>query len=172
MSKKPAPPPEPATIGRPPWEPSEKQRGEVQAFAIAGYTQEEIALYLEVDTKTLREHCRDELDFATMKVVAQAANNVVRLANGVPAVFDENKNCIRAEIPMSLGPNAFILKTKGKKLGWSERPGTGGPLAPEDVDWSQYTDAEIELIARAQQLLSSRAAAPAAGAKGTGATTH
>jgi hypothetical protein len=164
----------PDSGGRPPWEPTDKQRGEVTAFTVAGYTQEQIGAYLDVDPKTLRQHCRQELDFARMKVIANCATNVVRLANGVPAEFDAKGNKIRDEIPMSLGPNAFILKTQGKKVGegWSERVEvTGKDGTPLMHDLSKLTDAELEIVAAAQRLLAGIAPA-AAGPAGTGQTTH
>jgi predicted transcriptional regulator len=108
-------------MGRPSFQADDIKRGEVRALTVAGYTQGQVAEYLGIDEKTLRKHFEQELRFATMKVLANCVSNVVQLANGVPAKFDEKGNCIRAEIPMSLGPNAFILKTRGKALGWSER---------------------------------------------------
>lgn len=158
--------------GRPPFVPTEKMRGEVQAFSIAGYTQEQIAEYLDIDPKTLRANFRTELDFASMKVIANAAMNVVRLGNGVPAEFDDKGNKIREEIPMSLGPNAFILKTRGKKQGWSERleltGKNGEPLMP---DLSGVSDDKLKILEQAELILNELAAA-GSGTTGTGKTTH
>lgn len=173
MSKKPIPQkPEPNAPGRPEYIPSERDKGRVEAWTVAGYNQADIANRLGISEPTLRAHYREQLDFGKMDFLAAVANSLGILAIGAPAVYDQNGRLLRAEVVRQAAPGIFILKTQGKKLGWSERLGAGGPLNPEDVDWSLYTDAEIELIANAQQLLSRAAAAPAPGAGGAPAKTH
>lgn len=176
VSRKPtngtSPPPEPNPPGRPEYEPTDFDKGRVQAFTVAGYGQEDIATRLGISTPTLRKHYREQLDFAKMDFLASVTQSLGIQAVGAPAVYDEHGHKLREEVARQPGPCYFILKTQGKKLGWSERLGAGGPLNPEDVDWSQYTDQEIELIANAQQLLT-RAAAPApAGIVGATAKAH
>lgn len=155
-----------------PWEPTDFQRGQVKAWAEAGYTQEDIASRMDVDPKTLRAHCREELDFGTMDLLADVVQQLGRLAKGAPAQFDENQNLVRAEIPPNLGAICFLLKTKGKRLGWSERlelTGKDGEALLPDL--SGLTDEQIEVIATAQRLIASLAPA-AANPAGDRKTTH
>ena len=47
-------------------EPTAETRSNVKALASVGTTQEHIAIYLDIDVKTLRKHYRRELDTALM----------------------------------------------------------------------------------------------------------
>jgi hypothetical protein len=49
-------------LGRPPFSPNKRDRKIVEILVCAGWTQNRISLALDIDTKTLRKHCRDELD--------------------------------------------------------------------------------------------------------------
>lgn len=133
--------------GRPKFEPSEKQRGMVQALAAAGYGQDDIAAYLGISDRTLRKAFRRELDFAEMELIAGAVNSLGRMAVGAPAQFDEKGNQLRAEVRPELGACCFILKTRGKALGWTERLElTGKNGAPIELDGA--TSKLAALIAR------------------------
>jgi len=90
--------------GRKPWSPTKEQRGVVQTLSATGYTQEYIAERLGVDDQTLRKHCSHELKYAEGDLLGGA---VTGLAEG-----------IRKKQPWAI---QFVLKTKGKRLGWSER---------------------------------------------------
>lgn len=118
-----APKAAPRPVGRPKFEPSDKQRGIVEALVAAGYNQTVIAAYpgIEIDEKTLREHFRAELDFGLPKLLAGAVNQLGRFAVGAPAVFDEKGNKLREEVVPAAWAICFLLKTKGKHLGFSER---------------------------------------------------
>lgn len=166
----------PEELGRPPWEPSDKERGQVQAWADAGYTQEDIASRIGVDAKTLRKHCRQELDFGTMDLITEAVRQLGRKAIGAPAQFDEHGNQVRAEVTPELGAICFLLKTKGKKLGWSERLEVtgkdGGALLPDlEALMAKMTDEQLELIDRVQKLIAGLAAEDS-GSAGNSPTTH
>lgn len=136
------------------WRPTAKQREDVKAFAVAGYSQGEIAACLGVDVKTLREHCRDELDFSAMRTTARIAGNVIRAALGAPARLDANGNVLEDEVAPQSWALTFYLKTRGKKLGWSERAEhagkNGGPL---ELDYSSLTDEELATLDRARAIL-------------------
>jgi hypothetical protein len=119
-NKRTATPTRPKVMGRTPYQPTDVNRGEVRVLATIGYTQEQIASYLGIAKMTLTKHFRAELDRAAMAVLAQCVTNVIMLANGRPAEYDARGNLIRTEIPVSLGANAFLLKTKGKFLGWNQ----------------------------------------------------
>lgn len=122
----------PKKMGRPPFEPTAEQRGQVLAYIHTGYGQGDISLFLGIAEKTLREHFREELDFGLAKLLAGAVNALGRMAIGAPAVFDKAGNKLRDEVKPDLGAICFLLKTRGKAMGWSERlevtaPG-GGPV--------------------------------------------
>lgn len=171
MKKKTDAAPEPPTeMGRPPHQATDELKGFVKGWTEAGYGQGEIADRLGIDEKTLRAHYRLQLDFAKMDFLTAVVRSLGRMAVGAPAVYNEQGKLLRAEVVPQPAPAIFILKTQGKKLGWSERPTTDGPMG--EVDWSQFSDAEIETIARAQQLLTRNAEAPAAGTEGARTQTH
>ena len=82
-------------------EPTAETRSNVKALASVGTTQEHIAIYLDIDVKTLRKHYRRELDTALILANSNVAKSLYKNAN------DGN---VTAQI--------FWLKTKG---GWSEK---------------------------------------------------
>ena len=136
------------------WRPTDKQRAEVEAFTIAGYSQGEIAACLGVDVQTLRARCRDELDFASMRLTARVAANVIRAALGSPARYDAENNKLEAEVVPQSWALTFYLKTRGKKLGWTERAEhTGKNGGPLELDYSSLTDDELAALDRARAIL-------------------
>ncbi len=63
--------------------PTLETRAKVIGFSCAGFTQTQIADYLDIDDKTLRRHYRDELDKAKMdKTVALSDNLYQDAING------------------------------------------------------------------------------------------
>ncbi len=137
----------------PAWQPTDKQRAEVETFAVAGFSPSEIAACLGVDVQTLREHCRAELDFSAMRTTARIAQNVIRAALGSPERTDaEGKK--EAEVAPQSWAITFYLKTRGKKLGWAERAGdTGKNGGPIELDYSRLTDKELAVLDRAHAIL-------------------
>lgn len=99
----PAAKPAPARRGRPEWEPTPKDRRTVETMAAYGIPEEDIALVLGKDAKTLRKHCRVELDTGLIKANAKVAGNMYALATG------KGREAVTAGI--------FWLKTRA---GWSE----------------------------------------------------
>jgi len=135
------------------WRPTDEQRAEVEAFAVAGYSASEIAACLGVDVNTLRAHCRDELDFSAMRLTTRIAGNVIRAALGAPARMDAGGKTLEEVAPQSWALT-FFLKTRGKKLGWSERAEqTGKQGGPIEFDYSSLTDEELALLDRAHAIL-------------------
>ena len=59
--------------GRPAHQPTDKTRAEVRALASFGQPQPDMASYIGVSDRTLREHYRDELDHAAMRANAAVA---------------------------------------------------------------------------------------------------
>lgn len=144
----------------------------VEAYAIGGFTQDQIAEAMGVDPKTLRLHCRKELDFGRMNVIAKVSGNAVRAACGAPAQFDEHGNEVRAEQKPEAWAICFVLKTLGKKQGWTERvEHTGKDGGPMEFDLSRLTDDELRAIESAQDILARHAPAGAS-VTGAGKTTH
>jgi hypothetical protein len=136
------------------WRPTEEQRAEVETFTVAGYSEGEIAACLGVDVKTLRSHCRDELDLSAMRLTARIAANVIRAALGAPVRLDANGKQLEAEVVPQSWALSFYLKTRGKKLGWSERAEhTGKNGGPIELDYSSLTDEELAALDRARAIL-------------------
>ena len=49
-------------VGQPRWSPSEADREKIQMMAALGIQQQKIAQVFNVAEKSLRKHCREELD--------------------------------------------------------------------------------------------------------------
>lgn len=164
-TKKPGP-------GRPTWQPTDKQRGEVEAFTVAGYSQDEIAAYLGIAPSTLREHCRRELDFSAMKLLSEVAQNAIRCALGAAARYDEAGNCTHAEVVPQAWAMCFFLKTRGKKQGWSERvEHTGANGGPIEFDYTGLSADELGVLDQARAILA-RIAPSFTAEDGDRPTTH
>lgn len=91
--------------GRPKWKPTRKERELIRSMAAMGFTGVEIAPQFGVTVKTLRKHCRAELDTAATRAVANVALSLYKQAMGT----DGNKPNVIAAI--------FFLKAKG---GWRD----------------------------------------------------
>jgi hypothetical protein len=66
--------------GQPPHEPTEKTRATVKAMSAYGIPQEQVARVLDIDSKTLRLHYRDELDLGVIEANAQVAKTLFQQA--------------------------------------------------------------------------------------------
>lgn len=66
--------------GRPPYEPTDRQRREAEAMAGFGIPHEDIANLFEIDAKTLRKHYRRELDVGHVKANAKVAETLWKKA--------------------------------------------------------------------------------------------
>src|ERR1700719_4558906 len=74
-------------MGRPTFCPSPEQRREVEVMARYGVPEDDIALVLGIDPKTLRRHFRLELDIAFVKANAKVAESIYLQAVGSPAQY-------------------------------------------------------------------------------------
>jgi hypothetical protein len=78
-------------VPRKPHEPTEKARGEVRALAGYGVREDEIAVYMEMDPKTLRKHYRAELDSGHIRANVAVARSLYKQAvddgNTAAAIF-------------------------------------------------------------------------------------
>lgn len=70
------------TIGRPPYEATDKDRRVVEMMAGWAIPEERIAKVLLIDPKTLRKHFGEELEVGHAKLEAQLAQNLLRIAQG------------------------------------------------------------------------------------------
>ena len=70
------------TVGRPPYEPTDKDRRVVEMMAGWAIPEERIAKVLLIDPKTLRKHFAEELEVGHAKLEAQLAQNLLRIAQG------------------------------------------------------------------------------------------
>ncbi len=108
------------------WEPTDFQRGQVSALAVIGRPHDEIARIVGADPKTLRKHCREQLDDAHPAFVARLFNCLAEQAFGAPAQYDENGLLLREERPPNVTALIFALKITGKRYGLTERVEVGG----------------------------------------------
>ena len=58
--------------------PTEETREKVVEFSCAGYNQQQIGDYLDIDEKTLRKHYRNELDKAKMEKTIALSGSLYR----------------------------------------------------------------------------------------------
>lgn len=120
--------------GRPRFEPTDEQRGMVRAYVECGYGEVDIARRIGVSEKTLRKHFAAQLEFAQMDFISAVVRSLGRMAVGAPAQFDKDGKQLRAEVVPDVAACCFILKTRGKNLGWSERLElTGENGAPVEI---------------------------------------
>jgi hypothetical protein len=85
------------------YKPTEDQRRQIELMAGVGCSQQDIALIMGIDPKTLRRACRIELDRGAVKANAKVAANLYRMATGT------GREALIAAI--------FWMKTR---CGWSE----------------------------------------------------
>lgn len=72
------------------WKPTEEQRKQIETMSGMGIPQEQMAILLEVDPKTLRKHCRKELDQGSIKATMKVAQTLFKQAtdgNTAAAIF-------------------------------------------------------------------------------------
>ncbi len=111
--------------------PDAQSRKTVGAMA-AVVTQEEIAIVLDIDTKTLRKHYREELDRGLIIANSKVGANLYKIATG------KGREAVTACI--------FWLKTRA---GWSEynpppKPKPKAPAPQRGAQLGKKEEAEIE----------------------------
>ena len=99
--------------GRPPYQPTDKDRRVVEMMAGWAMPEDRIAKVIGIDPKTLRKHFAQELDVGHAKLEAQLAQNLLRIAQG--------------QDRQSLIATMFALKTR---FGWVEQQPPARELAP------------------------------------------
>ncbi len=142
-------------MGRPAFAPSAEQRKEVEIMARYGIPEDDIALVLGIDAKTLRKHFRLELDVAFVKANAQGCR-VDLPASGrrpgaiLPAGHPDAGKLMRAEQPRVLGGRHLVgahprraLRVRAarpKPLGKKEAARLAAENAAQGTDWSELVD--------------------------------
>lgn len=89
-AKKPERPAQQAGLKKPHHKPTSESRAQVEALAGYGVRQDEIAMYLDIDPKTLRSHYREQLDKGVVKANVSVARSLHKQAvdgNVAAAIF-------------------------------------------------------------------------------------
>ena len=116
------------TPGRPRWAPSDDDREKIQTMAALGIQQEKIATVFGISQKTLRRHCRMELDTGEALANFSVGQFLYDAANGMePYTKEDGKRGVRFRGVTSATVTAaiFWMKTRAH---WKEmmlHSGTG-----------------------------------------------
>ena len=101
--------------GRPPWKPTPEQLEQVKQMSGMGITHVQMSAIMGVDEKTIRKHCRKEIDSGAVEATLKVAQNLFHQAT------EQNNTA------------AMIFWMKAR-AGWSEKTRTelsgpdGGPV--------------------------------------------
>lgn len=122
--------------GRKPYEPTDKDRRQVEAASGYGLTHERIAALIGIDPKTLRKHFRTELDVGAAKADAAVANSLFENAT--------KHNNVAAQIWWSKA-----------RMGWTDKltiEHSGAVETKQTIDPTKLSTAALRevLAARAQ----------------------
>jgi hypothetical protein len=144
--------------GRPPFEPTDRQRALVRSLSIGGMPQAEICKAIRnpdtgeaLSKPTLMLHFREELDDAFAQTAALCVSDFMRKCTGANAVIDRDTGqIVRAEVKSETKAQIFYMETKLKNWGWSRRlEMTGKDGAPIPTSFAMMTDEQLdEFIAR------------------------
>jgi hypothetical protein len=103
-------------MARSPHKPSPESRAQVEALSGYGVRQDEIAIYLNIDPKTLRKHYEKEIDTGHIKANVGVARSL-------------HKNATEGNVTAQI----FWLKARA---GWRDKPEAGiddDPLLPTAI---------------------------------------
>jgi hypothetical protein len=110
------------TPGAKPYEPSEHERKQVAAMAAIGIPQEDIALFIGIDAKTLKSHFDEDLRLGSTRANAQVGGNLFKAATGDPT----DKACVTAMIWWTKARMNWRDSTRVEQTG-----ADGGPIKSE-----------------------------------------
>lgn len=134
-------------MSRNPHSPTPESSAQVSALSSYGIPQEEIARYLDVDSKTLRKYYREELDGASVKANAAVGRFLYQNASGQTLEKGAtHSDCVRAAM--------FWAKTR---MGWRETQelnlkSEDRSMTPRGIDPSKLSTAALaELLAAADE---------------------
>ena len=108
----------PGNVGKPPHEPTEKDRMLVRLGSATGMPQEDIAKVIGITAKTLREHYRDELDTGKAKANMMVAGELYKLcaAGNVAAILFWCKHQMNFVEDPERAPSELIDVTPASQL--------------------------------------------------------
>jgi len=104
--------------GRPPFQPTEQMRRQVEAMSSYGIPQEDIASVFDIHFTTLTKHFKRELKQGSIKANAKVGESLFLQAVGAPATYDEKGNIVRAEQPRITTAGIWWSKAR---MGWKEK---------------------------------------------------
>jgi hypothetical protein len=125
-----------ANRGRPTLEPTDKQRGQVEAMIRYGIPETEIAQALGISKTTLLKHFRNEINASATKANTQVGEFIVATIVGLPIPGRRPVTDERARATLAM----FWAKTR---MGWKEtvinqhQGKGGGPII-----WQSYPEDE------------------------------
>lgn len=128
--------------------PTDEIATRIRAGLLSGFTQEQVAARVGLDAKTMRKYYREVCDFAEFDGLVSTGATMFQLANGRAAQIDrETGTILREEIKPDVAAGRYILRTRGRKLGWAERlelTGAGGDALFRNVNFAALSDAELD----------------------------
>ena len=142
-----------ARTGRPPFQPTERQRGEVSAMVVCGIPEEQVARKIGITRNTLRKHFRDEIELSRMTIHTEVSTFIVNTILGRGAANRLTNDAARASLAQFYA--ARQMGWKDTTLHQHEGTKDGPPIKHEHDARSRNWD----LI----QSIASRMARPAAG---------
>lgn len=110
-----------------PHSPTQQQRDMVEAMAGFGIPQDDIALVLKIDPKTLRLHYREELDRGVAVANTKVAKSLFEIATS------KGQGAVTAAI--------FWLKCRA---GWSEYAPAPAPTVPKERPLGKKEQAQLD----------------------------
>ena len=125
---------EPDKGGRPPFEPTDKQRREVAIAAGGGMTHEQIAAALGISPPTLRKHFPQELIEVASKRRIEALNKLYRVG------MKGNVSALKAYIAAGEAANAApaaLVEPKPEKIGKKDQAEQDAKTAQVGTEWGE-----------------------------------
>jgi hypothetical protein len=121
------------SVGRPRWSPSEADREKIQTMAALGIQQEKIAAVFDISEKTLRAHCRVELDTGEALANAEVGRFLFDAATGRETIVNKDGERETRHIGVTsatITAAIFWMKTRAhwKELMMHGGPGPGGAV--------------------------------------------
>jgi hypothetical protein len=121
--------------GRPPHQPSDKDRQMVEALAGFAIPTAKIADVIDIDQKTLLRHYERELRVGAAKVEAKLAGNLLRLAGGSDGTA---LKAIMFALNCRFGWSQYVPRPVEEKLGKKEIAQIEAETAHETSKWARY----------------------------------
>lgn len=125
--------------------PSKKRRAEVFAMIGCGFPQEEIALRIGCDPKTLRKYYGAEIDSGSTVADMAVAGNLLKYASG-------KKGTHQAQIRAAIFWLSVRRKWAAPQVSAGSEAGAPAPGDMSDAALARMDDAELYAIARGEKV--------------------